>query len=258
MALPLVLAAGIGAAGGLASSFIQNAGARANQKLANKHNVEFWKMQNAYNHPSKQMARLRESGLNPNLVYGQGVSGATGQAESIAPSKPAPYKFDNPLQDVSLIAALKNTEAQTNNLEAQNNVIQQEAALKGMQTAELGKKVMKHDIDLKYADDLGKSSLQFSQEQVRKLEREVIGADLDNAFKDGTLKNRIKDIAYRVQISRQQLTGEKLNNRLKELEIDLNEIGITKNDAWYWRILGRFLQDENAQATFRKLNKNEK
>lgn len=33
-------------------------------------NVEFWQMQNDYNHPAAQMERLREAGLNPNLVYG--------------------------------------------------------------------------------------------------------------------------------------------------------------------------------------------
>ena len=33
-------------------------------------NVDFWQMQNEYNHPAAQMARLREAGLNPNLVYG--------------------------------------------------------------------------------------------------------------------------------------------------------------------------------------------
>lgn len=35
---------------------------------------------NLYNHPYNQMARLREAGLNPNLVYGSGVSG--NQSES--------------------------------------------------------------------------------------------------------------------------------------------------------------------------------
>ncbi len=32
-----------------------------------------WAMQNEYNHPSSQMARLRAAGLNPNLVYGHGA-----------------------------------------------------------------------------------------------------------------------------------------------------------------------------------------
>lgn len=40
--------------------------------------VADWNKQNEYNHPSAQMERLREAGLNPNLVYGSG--NATGNA----------------------------------------------------------------------------------------------------------------------------------------------------------------------------------
>ena len=32
-----------------------------------------WNMQNAYNSPEQQMQRLRDAGLNPNLVYGNGA-----------------------------------------------------------------------------------------------------------------------------------------------------------------------------------------
>ena len=30
-----------------------------------------WERQNAHNHPLEQMRRLKEAGLNPNLIYGQ-------------------------------------------------------------------------------------------------------------------------------------------------------------------------------------------
>lgn len=33
-----------------------------------------WEKQNEYNHPKQQMQRLKESGLNPNLVYGGGAT----------------------------------------------------------------------------------------------------------------------------------------------------------------------------------------
>lgn len=41
-------------------------------ELAYQQNVEQWERENAYNHPSQQMLRLKEAGLNPNLVYGNG------------------------------------------------------------------------------------------------------------------------------------------------------------------------------------------
>jgi len=43
---------------------------RQNRKNA----LEDWNRQNAYNHPSQQMQRLKEAGLNPNLVYGGGAT----------------------------------------------------------------------------------------------------------------------------------------------------------------------------------------
>lgn len=44
---------------------------------------EHWNAMNAYNHPKQQMARLREAGLNPLLVYGSG--GVSGNSSSMAP-----------------------------------------------------------------------------------------------------------------------------------------------------------------------------
>lgn len=44
-------------------------------------NLEMWNMQNAYNSPKEQMARLQAAGLNPNLAYGSGnVAGISSDA----------------------------------------------------------------------------------------------------------------------------------------------------------------------------------
>lgn len=58
----------------------------ANKELANfayGKDLEQWERQNLYNAPTQQMARLREAGLNPNLVYGSGsAAGVTSPAKS--------------------------------------------------------------------------------------------------------------------------------------------------------------------------------
>ena len=41
---------------------------------------EMWKTQNAYNTPLKQMERLKQAGLNPALMYGQGNTGNANNA----------------------------------------------------------------------------------------------------------------------------------------------------------------------------------
>lgn len=91
------LSAAVGILGSLGSSILTNQGALKRQKLADRENIRFWNMQNQYNHPKVQMERLRKAGLNPNLIYGSSVAGATGSAGSIAPSKAAPYNIANPV-----------------------------------------------------------------------------------------------------------------------------------------------------------------
>lgn len=41
----------------------------------NQWNLEQWQRENDYNSPTSQMARLRQAGLNPDLMYGQGTTG---------------------------------------------------------------------------------------------------------------------------------------------------------------------------------------
>ena len=57
----------------------------------NQWNLEQWQRENDYNSPTSQMARLRQAGLNPDLMYGQGTTGnSAGSPEmtSGAPSEP--------------------------------------------------------------------------------------------------------------------------------------------------------------------------
>lgn len=73
MPWPLI-ALGVGTAlGGVLS------GAGKGPKRQFKYSKKLFDYQAAYNHPVQQMARLKEAGLNPNLVYGEGTKGATGQ-----------------------------------------------------------------------------------------------------------------------------------------------------------------------------------
>ena len=106
--------------GSLGSSLLSNQGAKRRQNLANKQNVEFWKMQNAYNTPKAQMGRLTDAGLNPNLIYGSG-SANTGVAGSISPSKASPYQIQNP---VPLQASLLQSQINLNNSNANKNNVQ--------------------------------------------------------------------------------------------------------------------------------------
>lgn len=58
----------------LANKLQQNQNKKLAQHTFNK-NLEMWKLQNEYNSPKNQMSRLKEAGLNPNLMYGKGTPG---------------------------------------------------------------------------------------------------------------------------------------------------------------------------------------
>jgi hypothetical protein len=65
---------------------------------AHKRSMQAWREQTEYNTPKNQVARLREAGLAPQLMYGQGTTAATGQAD------PAPEQDQSP--DAGLIGIL--------------------------------------------------------------------------------------------------------------------------------------------------------
>lgn len=251
-----VIAAGISAAGAGGSSIIGNAGSKRAAKYAAKKNLEFWHMQNAYNDPSAQMERLRAAGLNPNLIYGSGTGQASGNAESIAPFKPAEYKMENPLSQIQQFADYGVKQAQANNLGAQSNNVAQDTALKAAQTADTIIKSKSNSVTAKLAEATYFNSLEASNEALRQQKANTLSAELDSRFKDTTFKNRVEEIGTRVQIAKATLRGENLKNDLLRYEKELNQLGITKGDPIFFRILGKV--SDNVKTFGDKLDKNMK
>lgn len=60
------------------SSYLDKQAFERQHQAAREAEDRAWKRDTEYNTPKAQMARLREAGLNPALLYGQGVSGASG------------------------------------------------------------------------------------------------------------------------------------------------------------------------------------
>ena len=73
--MPIPLAAAIPAAASVVGGAISAISGSGKQKRAQRHEIDMWNRQNAYNTPAEQMKRFKEAGLNPNLMYGQGSSG---------------------------------------------------------------------------------------------------------------------------------------------------------------------------------------
>lgn len=72
-------------ANGMMNANAQSVANAKNMELANyaaRVNYYMWAANNAYNHPLNQMERLKQAGLNPNLVYGNGAVGNTSSQPS--------------------------------------------------------------------------------------------------------------------------------------------------------------------------------
>lgn len=70
--------------------------------LNRKLNREDWMLENQYNSPIMQMQRLKEAGLNPNLVYGNGATATGGNIQSHQNQQREAYQMRNPLEGFNL------------------------------------------------------------------------------------------------------------------------------------------------------------
>lgn len=221
----------LGLAGSLGSSLLTNKGALRRQRLADRENVRFWNMQNQYNHPTAQMERLRQAGLNPNLIYGSSVAGATGSAGSIAPSKAAPYNIQNPIPAVTSMA-------QTSS----NIGLQKTQALKNMQDAATSKSTQKR-IDTLLGEEAKLFKYRAKQAQA-------------TAIIEGLRANGLSEhkAAY-IQSLLDQMLITKSTKDIKALEATIaNEQGLRPNDPLFYREakkfkdwLGSFIDDEKIE-----------
>lgn len=125
--------AAIGAAASLIGGAFGNRSRKKEAKRQRNWNEDMWERQNAYNTPANQMKRLKDAGLNPALMYGQGN---VGNAEKVQ-GYDQPYVENIGAQvaqsaaagaQLSLVnAQRKNIEADTANKE-QNTILQKEQA----------------------------------------------------------------------------------------------------------------------------------
>lgn len=272
--------AAITAAGGLAMSGVNAASTgRTNRKTRkwNEHmyskqyadNIALWNMQNEYNSPEQQMARLKKAGLNPNLVYGDGNAGAVSRsAPSGADVKP--WNPDTPLVDPGLpgqvMSTYYNTQQQIetiNNLKKQSAVIDQEAKLKDAQTTATLKQAGYTDQqiasllqDIDYKSKLNPISLQAAQSNVNKTEHEIQKIDADitytrdqNERSNIALQNTLKDsqigrtkTAAEIKEISSRIVNLVLEGKIKEYEVYLNTLGINKNDSPVMRAIQKAVQ----------------
>lgn len=212
---------------------------QAQMKLAEQQNaqqVDFWKMQNAYNDPSQQMNRLKNAGLNPNMLYGSGVSQASGNAGDVGKAaKPEIMPVQNAMQDVGQVIRNSGMEsAQIMNMRAQNNLLNKQAALTQAETTNKLIQAVKLKAEGKWADDLIGGQVALQQSQIDKNSEEIKAQKMSNEITRDTIKDQKK----RIEAEARKMIGEA---ELRKLEAELRRNGINPNDPTYGQILARIL-----------------
>lgn len=242
-----ILPALIGGALGIGSSLISgNANRRAQDtanarnlemmNLQNQHQKEFWQMQNAYNHPSEQMKRLREAGLNPNMVMGKGGM-TTGNASPLNAAKAPEMGAKNALQDLGASFSNMASIAQTDNLRAQNQVIQEEALLKSMEQQKVLASTARTKQQTAQADEAWKYNLEAYKLKNQKTIESIEGSRLSNQLKAGLMKPIIQKTLEEANNARKRGDLLEYQKRIDKLNSDLAQYGIRPSDSIWTRLL---------------------
>lgn len=221
----------------------------------NAYNLQMWKLQNQYNSPLEQMARFKEAGLNPHLIYSKGSAGIAGDIASASPQSHSVMGYnkanvDNIMRGFNVFgqhAQFKNLNAQTNNLELQGEVLKQtklNQSIDGLQKALNLKK------DAWKWDNTDKPLLQFSVDAAAlgvKQQTQDLEKGSQSILK---LKQELNLLKQEERINFQKMTQNELNilgmqtaNAIKNLEYQDYQIGIRPNDPMYARLIARAMND---------------
>ena len=228
--------------GGGINALSQSSANRANMRLLerqNQFNIDQWNRENEYNSPIRQMERLKAAGLNPNLVYGEGVTGNS--SSTVRSATPAPMRATDAGSIVANGAKSVADIIQSNN--QFNAKLNQEREIAAAQLATqqfdaetrrmLGEKdVEVKDYNLKFAKDT-------RDEQIRQLH-------LSNDLQEVKINNE----KLGGQLTEKQIAGQNLANKKLEEELKIKPL---EAQLLTEKIRGQILSNSLAMDTH-KLN----
>jgi hypothetical protein len=276
-----IIAAGIAGAG-------QGANAYATGKM-NKKSREFsremyqrtktdnltnWQMQNEYNSPQQQMQRLKNAGLNPNMLYDK--TGAVIPAQNINTPDVQSAQFRTPEFGnigTGLVQGYFDTkikQAQYDNFKAQNTVLLQESVLKAAQAAGEVVRTQGQSLSNTFAEQNLTNALKKAG-----METDKLGADIEFTLSENQRRavmnsqnlqesiQRVKNMATQnindqatLNIINQNLENLRKDGVIKQLDINLKKNGIQPTDALWQRIVAQLISDILPEGGLSGIGKN--
>lgn len=195
----------LGAIIGIAGSALAAAAASKSASTANKRNValvdrqnqwnlEQWNRENEYNSPIRQMERIKAAGLNPNLVYGEGVTG-----NSSSTVRSGTYPSTEQADTGKFIAE---------GAQQLGSMIQQQEQF---------------DAKLKQDGEIAEAQLEVEKEKNNinrsRTESQNRNTDIDTDFKRDSYDSRLRSLELENDIRSQKLENDKLTGQLTQAQI---------------------------------------
>lgn len=273
--IPLI-AAGVNAVGGAINAGQQRAANQEDREWQEKmygiqrqDALSDWNRQNTYNSPIMQMQRYRDAGLNPNLIYGQSQT-----APAVRSSSPGSYTPRAPQYDFASVAnslmniyTIQKLNAQTDNIKAQTELLSQQTKLSSANTRyrefELSQKSDMRDFYLEFLQQRNRNL--FKDEMIKDRQLDVMKQSLSLAFQKNereaalaasslrqaaerilTMRLEREKTAIGKELIRTQIKNLMSDNEMKQLEIRLNQDGVTKGDNIWWRLLHSVILREDS------------
>lgn len=233
-----------------------------------------WNMQNAYNSPEQQMARLKAAGLNPHLVYGNGATAVSTQ--QVRSSQVESYKPNAPTYDLKMGGLGEIYDLQTKkigqdvmqknveNLEAERKLklAQAMAALAGIPLTNI--KTDKEKFDLDKAKNLLSMDMEAASLRNKKLGQDIDFSKTMQGIKlqenerakvaqTWSINRAVADIARtRAATAQSEAEKRRIEQAIKNMEQDnrlkgfderlrkkLEDAGFSSKDPWWATIFYR-------------------
>lgn len=209
-----------------------------------EHDVNMWHKQNQYNSPEMQMQRLKEAGLNPNLIYGDG-SASTGQAGS--PQKAPVPQVTNEMAHLAqaslapMISQYQNwkiNEARLNNIEADTRGKENMATLNNLRaiTTGLSNEKLRIERPMWNLNAIHKSAKLGSEADI--MNSRALQEDLKEKNLHSYLPSILTQIGLRNTLLNEQIKSNRLENELNET---LKPYGARSTDTLIQRLLMRYM-----------------
>lgn len=205
--------------------------------------LEDWTRTNEYNSPVEQMKRLKAAGLNPNLVYGNGViteAAKVGDASFKMPNQEAP-QFDNVVgETLSKYQQVRVQEQQLKNMEATEHLIQAQTeatlATAGLKNIDLDVNTKAHDEGTLDAERLSKYQKIASDAELS--HQKVVAQLTQNEILEATKQSTITAAAEKV-------TSMRIDQAKTEAEKDVlrQRLEILKSEGILKALEAEFAQD---------------